>query len=159
MLNHLINLSLRYRGVVLLSTVMLVVAGLMMAWSRISGKAPLIVPNLVRKLFSLEVPEIADLVGRLKFRLSYSQNQWKHAIEVGYLAGMLAAEMGLDPNRWFRHTELAMLALRKREPVRYVANINKYYVAYQLQFEHYVERQKERDILRKKMAPAKGKKK
>lgn len=41
-------------------------------------------------------PEIANLVGRLKFRLSYSQNQWKHAIEVGYFCGMLAAEMKLD---------------------------------------------------------------
>ncbi len=41
-------------------------------------------------------PEIMNLVGRLKFRLSYSQNQWKHAIEVGHLAGMLAAEMKLD---------------------------------------------------------------
>jgi ribonuclease Y len=41
-------------------------------------------------------PEIQNLVGRLKFRLSYSQNQWKHAIEVGHFAGMMAAEMGLD---------------------------------------------------------------
>jgi len=35
-------------------------------------------------------------VGRLKFRLSYSQNQLKHAIEVGYLAGMIAQELGLN---------------------------------------------------------------
>ncbi len=42
-------------------------------------------------------PDILHLVGRLKYRLSYSQNQWKHAIEVGYLAGMLAEELGLDP--------------------------------------------------------------
>jgi ribonuclease Y len=41
-------------------------------------------------------PAISELVGRLKFRLSYSQNQWKHAIEVGYLAGILAEELGLD---------------------------------------------------------------
>ena len=41
-------------------------------------------------------PAIAELVGRLKFRLSYSQNQWKHAIEVGHLAGMMAEELGLD---------------------------------------------------------------
>ncbi len=41
-------------------------------------------------------PEILQLVGRLKFRLSYSQNQLKHAIEVGYLAGIMAAELGLD---------------------------------------------------------------
>ncbi|MBI5510343.1 MAG: DUF3552 domain-containing protein [Deltaproteobacteria bacterium] len=41
-------------------------------------------------------PEILHLVGRLKFRLSYSQNQLKHAIEVAYLAGMLAEELGID---------------------------------------------------------------
>ncbi len=41
-------------------------------------------------------PEILELVGRLKFRLSYSQNQLKHAVEVGYLAGMMADELGLD---------------------------------------------------------------
>jgi ribonuclease Y len=41
-------------------------------------------------------PEIMHLVGRLKFRLSYSQNQWKHAVEVATIAGMLAEELGLD---------------------------------------------------------------
>jgi ribonuclease Y len=40
--------------------------------------------------------DILHLVGRLKFRLSYSQNQWKHAIEVAYLAGMMAEELKLD---------------------------------------------------------------
>lgn len=43
-----------------------------------------------------------------------------------------AIEMGLDPNRWFRNVELAMLAMRKREPVRYVSQINQSYVAYLL---------------------------
>lgn len=42
----------------------------------------------------------------------------------------LAAKMGLDPNRWFRHVELAALRLIGRETVRYVSNINKYYVLY-----------------------------
>jgi ribonuclease Y len=41
-------------------------------------------------------PDILHLVGRLKYRLSYSQNQWRHSIEVGYLAGMMAEELGLD---------------------------------------------------------------
>lgn len=41
-------------------------------------------------------PDVMALVGRLKFRLSYSQNQLKHAVEVAYLSGMLAQEMGLD---------------------------------------------------------------
>ncbi len=43
-----------------------------------------------------------------------------------------ATAMGLDPNRWFRNVELAMLAMRKREPVRYVSQINQSYVAYLL---------------------------
>jgi ribonuclease Y len=41
-------------------------------------------------------PEIVKLVGRLNFRTSYSQNQWQHSVEAGYLGGMLAAELGLD---------------------------------------------------------------
>lgn len=41
-------------------------------------------------------PEIVKLVGRLNFRTSYSQNQWKHAIEASFLCGMIAAELGLD---------------------------------------------------------------
>ena len=41
-------------------------------------------------------PEILHLVGRLKFRLSYSQNQLKHAIEVAFISGMLAEELGVD---------------------------------------------------------------
>jgi ribonuclease Y len=41
-------------------------------------------------------PELARMVGRLKYRYSYSQNQLAHTKEVATLAGMLAAEMGLD---------------------------------------------------------------
>ncbi|MCB9557529.1 MAG: DUF3552 domain-containing protein [Deltaproteobacteria bacterium] len=40
-------------------------------------------------------PEIVDLVGRLNYRTSYTQNQWRHAIEAGHLAGMMAQELGL----------------------------------------------------------------
>jgi ribonuclease Y len=40
--------------------------------------------------------EIVKLVGRLNFRTSYSQNQWEHSVEAGFLCGMLAVEMGLD---------------------------------------------------------------
>jgi membrane-bound lytic murein transglycosylase MltF len=43
-----------------------------------------------------------------------------------------AKEMGLDPNRWFRHVELAMLKLGYPEPVVYVSEINKRYVSYDL---------------------------
>jgi ribonuclease Y len=40
--------------------------------------------------------EIVKLVGRLNFRTSYTQNQWEHSVEAGFLCGMLAAELGLD---------------------------------------------------------------
>ena len=39
-------------------------------------------------------------------------------------------QMGLDPNRWFRNVELATLKIVGQETVRYVSNINKYYVIY-----------------------------
>lgn len=41
-------------------------------------------------------PDIVKLVGRLNFRTSYSQNQWKHAIEAAFLCGMMASELRLD---------------------------------------------------------------
>jgi membrane-bound lytic murein transglycosylase MltF len=41
-------------------------------------------------------------------------------------------EMGLDPDVWFDNVEVAARRDVGREPVRYVANVNKYYVAYKL---------------------------
>ncbi|MBO9309945.1 MAG: ribonuclease Y [Chloroflexi bacterium] len=41
-------------------------------------------------------PEIIKLLGRLKFRTSYGQNQHAHAIETANLAGIIAAELGAD---------------------------------------------------------------
>lgn len=41
--------------------------------------------------------EILRLVGMLKFRTSYGQNQFQHALEVAHLAGLMAVELGLNP--------------------------------------------------------------
>jgi ribonuclease Y len=43
-------------------------------------------------------PEVLKLLGRLKFRTSYGQNQHAHAIETAHIAGMIAAELGADVN-------------------------------------------------------------
>lgn len=43
-------------------------------------------------------PEIIKLLGRLKYRFSYTQNVLDHSIEVGFLCSLLASELGLDPN-------------------------------------------------------------
>jgi len=41
-------------------------------------------------------PEIVKLLGRLKYRTSYGQNQLSHAIEATHIASMLAAELGAN---------------------------------------------------------------
>ncbi len=42
-------------------------------------------------------PELVKLIGRLKFRYSYGENVLQHSVEVGLVAGILAAQIGADP--------------------------------------------------------------
>ena len=42
-------------------------------------------------------PELVRLLGRLRYRTSYGQNVLKHSLEVSFIAGLIASELGLDP--------------------------------------------------------------
>ena len=51
-------------------------------------------------LFELDIhgvhPELVKLLGALKFRYSYAQNVLRHSVEVGFLCGTMAVELGMD---------------------------------------------------------------
>ena len=56
----------------------------------------------INAAFKLGLPRInkdlLDYVGRLKYRTSYGQNALDHCLQVAYLSGIMAAELGLDQN-------------------------------------------------------------
>ncbi len=71
------------------------------------GEARLAVDDIVENAGDLAVsqlkisrlhPEIVTLLGKLKFRTSYSQNVLEHSVETGLLCSIIASELGLDPN-------------------------------------------------------------
>jgi membrane-bound lytic murein transglycosylase MltF len=51
-----------------------------------------------------------------------------------------AASQGYDPNLWFGHVEMLVRKEVGREPIKYVMNVNKYYVAFKLAQEAYRDR-------------------
>jgi membrane-bound lytic murein transglycosylase MltF len=54
----------------------------------------------------------------------------------------IARQRGFDPNKWFFNVENIAAEIIGRETVTYVANINKYYVAYRLYYEKNLQREK-----------------
>jgi membrane-bound lytic murein transglycosylase MltF len=60
----------------------------------------------------------------------------------------LAAKRGLDPNKWFNNVEVVVAEKIGRETVTYVANIYKYYLAYEMIAEQREEREKAKESVK-----------
>jgi membrane-bound lytic murein transglycosylase MltF len=58
----------------------------------------------------------------------------------------MASERGLDPDVWFDNVELMALERVGQEPVRYVANVNRFYVAYALALQRRAEADRQRRV-------------
>jgi len=63
----------------------------------------------------------------------------------------IASERGFDPNKWFFNVENIAAEVIGKETVNYVANINKYYVAYQLYYDMNRQREKSKASFRRDM--------
>ncbi len=57
-----------------------------------SGKDALMELNLLPNMHN----DLLKLIGALKYRTSYGQNIWQHSVEVGFLCGIMAGELGMD---------------------------------------------------------------
>lgn len=67
----------------------------------------------------------------------------------------IAEKEGLNPNVWFDNVELVLAKKVGVEPVQYVRNIYKYYVAYQLEAERAQKREQAIDQVKDQVVPAK----
>lgn len=81
--------------------------------------------HLLESFFNAEDLEPEE---RIRFALA-AYNAGPTAIRK---ARQKAAEMGLDPSRWFGHVERGARHLLGQEPVRYVIGINRLYISYKL---------------------------
>ncbi|MEZ5275272.1 MAG: ribonuclease Y [Opitutaceae bacterium] len=72
--------------------------GVREAHSEVAGLVEEAGEDAIRTLKLASVhPEVIQLVGKLKFRHSFTQNALDHSIEVARLCSLIASELGLDP--------------------------------------------------------------